>query len=93
MADETGKVLEDRLAPHGAGFGDVFLDHLPQVAPIGFHDLGIDTMNLDQLVVVLVDEGAIFVEHVREPAGHARSEVDAGLAEHRDQAAGHVFAQ
>jgi hypothetical protein len=33
-----------------------------------------------------------FVEHVGHAAGHARREVAAGLAEHHDGAAGHVFA-
>ena len=49
-------------------------------------------MDVDQLVVVAVDEVALFVEHVREPARHAGTEVDAGVAEHDDNAAGHVFA-
>src|SRR5690349_1554194 len=37
-------------------------------------------------------EGAVLIEHVGDTARHPRREVAAGLAEHRYDATGHVFA-
>ena len=43
-------------------------------------------------VAALLGEVAGFIEHVGDAAAHAGGEVAAGLAEHDDQAVGHVFA-
>jgi hypothetical protein len=60
------------------------------VAAVGFHRFATDALDFHQLVVELVDEGVVHVEHVGEAAGHARAEVVTGLAQDADKATGHV---
>src|SRR5450830_1012862 len=86
------KVFSEVATPFAVGFLDVFVQHMLQVVAIGFHRFAADPLDLDQLVVDLVDEGVVLVEHVGETAGHARAEVVASLAQNRDKTTGHVFA-
>src|SRR5690606_37553640 len=92
LADEIAEVVEDLLAPFAAG-----LRHMPQhlaaqVLELAIHAFGREAMDVDEFVVVAIHEIPIHVEDVGEAAGEACAEVDAGPAEHGDDAAGHVLA-
>src|SRR5687767_1682997 len=54
LAEVVAEVLEDGLAPRAAGHLDVVLDHLLQEMLMGFHVLGENPVDVDQLVVVAV---------------------------------------
>src|ERR1700736_5082954 len=51
-----------------------------------------DPADVDELEVVAIDEVALQIEHVRESAREARSEVDTGPAEHAHDTTCHVLA-
>ena len=52
-----------------------------------------DRLQIDRrAVAALLGEIALLVEHVGDAAAHAGGEVAAALAEHDDEAVGHVFA-
>ena len=84
-------VVEQEFAAGGAGECDVFfdlgLDH-GDVRVAAFDE----AVEVDHLLVEALFEQSVDVIDVGDAAGHAGGEVAAGLAEHDDLAAGHVFA-
>ncbi len=67
-------------------------DELLEIVAVRLHLLGVEAVQVDQLVVDAVREVVLPVQHEREAAGHARAEVDAGIAQHHHHATGHVLA-
>ena len=87
------EVVENALAPRAFGLGDEFLEQRHQVVCVGLHDLRMNTVYVDEFVIVKVEKVALHVEDEGAAAGHAGAEVDPGLAEYRHCAAGHVLAR
>src|SRR3989338_4488131 len=92
LAQVVVQVFQQVDAPLTRCFLDVLGEYALQVATVGLHRLIIDPLNFHQLVVNAIVEAVIQIEHVGETAGHAGTEVVAGLAQYADKTAGHVFA-
>src|SRR3546814_12227584 len=66
------------------------LQQTAQMLHVMLHAFRRQPVQVDQLVVVAIHEIAIHVEHVGKATGDASAEVQAGAAEYRPHAAGHV---
>src|SRR5690606_10203547 len=78
--------------PTATGFRHILVEHRLQMAAIGLHRFTGDALDLHQLMIDPIDKAVVLIQHIGETAGHAGTEVVAGLAQHTDEAAGHVLA-
>src|SRR5690348_4634621 len=100
-------VVEDHARARTLRQPRVPLDHPPQQANVVFVQrigefdrligidrtvLALERLELDHRGIAARLEVAAFVEHVGDAAAHAGGEIGARVAEHGDDAAGHVFA-
>src|SRR4051812_19123351 len=81
-------LVEHAPAHRRARAKDVLLDQRAYLVEVARQRL----LQLDELGVAALVEGAVPIEHVRDTAAHARREVASGGAEHHHAPAGHVLA-
>src|SRR5690242_13454205 len=89
VASRPFPLIEQTLRAGAAGITRVLLDEVTQ--GVALPEIG-DGNQIDHCLVTLLPEQIELVEYECHSTAHAGGKVSAGLAEHDDGAAGHVFA-
>src|SRR5690606_34162994 len=79
------------LAPFAFSFPGKFFNHAAQMIAMRLQRFDFYTMNINQLMIVAIDKIVCLIEYIRETAGHTRTDVHAGWAEHLHYTTGHRF--